>query len=361
MRGPRPRAFTLVELLVVIGIIAVLIGILLPALGRARESANTVKCAANLHSIGQGIALYTAAYKGALPAAVVFSGMKLSNGQQYGPNGTQAPADIWGGGYVNWSSQIFTKPLDVNDPAFGAQDGWEMFRCPSLERGGVAPANTYPANQEPGMVNETAGALDAQAPRLAYMLNEALAPRGRFGFGVPGAAVKSRYHYVQAGRVKDSANTILATENWGIQALMKAKDQQTGALTSSNSRRPVSGISVSRSGAAELASASAENLYTAAVPEALAPAQPADVVPDPSGNQAWVSASSIDTTLSFIGRNHGTRRLGTVSGPGGASVSGWDMRLSNFLYLDGHVETKNLVQTIYPVYQWGQQFYSLAR
>ena len=33
--------------------------------------------------------------------------------------------------------------------------------------------------------------LDAQAPRTAYMLNEALAPRGRFGFGVPGNAIKS--------------------------------------------------------------------------------------------------------------------------------------------------------------------------
>lgn len=63
------EAFTLVELLVVIGIIALLISILLPTLGRARMAANTVKCAANLRSILQGMQIYASQNNGSIPGS----------------------------------------------------------------------------------------------------------------------------------------------------------------------------------------------------------------------------------------------------------------------------------------------------
>ena len=60
-------AFTLVELLVVIGIIAVLISILLPTLGRAREAANRTACLANMRTIGQMYLLYAHDNKRQIP------------------------------------------------------------------------------------------------------------------------------------------------------------------------------------------------------------------------------------------------------------------------------------------------------
>src|SRR5438309_11380971 len=71
MRQPRlhhaRRAFTLVELLVVIGIIALLISILLPALSKARESGNRAKCAANLHNLGLACHVFAVEHKGLFP------------------------------------------------------------------------------------------------------------------------------------------------------------------------------------------------------------------------------------------------------------------------------------------------------
>jgi len=63
----RRRAFTLVELLVVIGIIAALVAILLPVLSKARQQANCLACQANLRSIGQAIQIYVQDSRGILP------------------------------------------------------------------------------------------------------------------------------------------------------------------------------------------------------------------------------------------------------------------------------------------------------
>lgn len=84
--SPRRRTgFTLVELLVVIGIIAMLISILLPTLGKARARANEVKCQSNLKSLGQTILLYSGANRNCVMPTMVQRGANAATDIDYWP------------------------------------------------------------------------------------------------------------------------------------------------------------------------------------------------------------------------------------------------------------------------------------
>ncbi|MFN4241786.1 MAG: type II secretion system protein [Tepidisphaerales bacterium] len=76
---PRPAGFTLVELLVVLGIIVVLVGLLLPAVQRAKQQAIVVQCASNLRQMGIAISNYTIANRGYIPA---WTGWKTLSGEE---------------------------------------------------------------------------------------------------------------------------------------------------------------------------------------------------------------------------------------------------------------------------------------
>ena len=77
-RSAGRAAFTLVELLVVIGIIALLISVLLPALNKARQSGNSLSCQARMRQIGQAIQIYANEHRDSLPIGT-FDGTRDNN------------------------------------------------------------------------------------------------------------------------------------------------------------------------------------------------------------------------------------------------------------------------------------------
>ena len=133
-RGARTSfaaAFTLVELLVVIGIIALLISILSPALGRARDQANRAACMSSLRQVLMGFMMYANSNKDKCPY-----GARLDN-----PGGVDLESD-----WIHWRNGINNQKLDssaiapfVNSKGQGLAD---LLRCPSDRLGDRITSST---------------------------------------------------------------------------------------------------------------------------------------------------------------------------------------------------------------------------
>lgn len=151
---PQPFAvkrcgFTLVELLVVIGIIAVLIAILLPALNAAREQAKTAQCLSNLRQIGQAMGMYASDYKGWVVPA--FIQRRAAGGGPAPSRGDENYATIFVvRGYMKQASQIDFVGAGGSSPGEDAYQsatsaGNTVFRCPSGNdiAGNANPTSAY--------------------------------------------------------------------------------------------------------------------------------------------------------------------------------------------------------------------------
>ena len=324
------RGFTLIELLVVIAIIALLVGILLPSLSGARKEARALKCGVNARSVTLAVAAYAADNKDTIPPAYVYGADQT--GTRWRIEDQQGEDFSGPEGYVHWSGFLFDQGSGAGQGSGGLPQ--EAFTCPDVPRGGVTATNPGSDGElEPGQQPSNAAAWDRQAKRIAYAGNAAIFPRNKFR-GNP----QRDNRLVKSGELTFPSKTILVAEflvyNGGWEGIMSGP--------TSKSHRPITPFVGGSAGGNVYAEPRIGN-----APRFFYPNWRNNIYPNERLGPNMISDPN--TNLNAVGRHH------PGTGAGGGNFGG----LSNFAFVDGHVERTHVIDTI-EKRLWGDRFYSLT-
>ena len=177
----RPHGFTLIELLVVIAIIAILAAMLLPALSKAKDRANTIACVNNVRQCGLAVQLYIGDFDDHLPYALVPGSPDVNNWQYLVAPYIKSGTFSAGTGTTNsdFSKGIFICPARSKEPA----------NNPNI------PPSAFPNGQYPPWM-------------FSYGMNDAV----EMGVGTPGTPTYVYTSTAKMGSVKEPTSTLLISD-----------------------------------------------------------------------------------------------------------------------------------------------------
>ncbi len=215
-------AFTLIELLTVIAIIGILAAILIPTVGKVRNTAQSARCVSNLRQIGQQILAYCGDNKGNLPNLQALTNSAVLDPRVVSGDGKQLAFQLW---------PYYSKaPVNVNySPARGSVH--EMLICPSQEAAVRPKLTGAPGTHPSGSGDQTANVAQSYIINDVQSFGTGAARQTVFGYN--GAGRSFNINSIERRLQSTSASSTTLSRIWAIQDGDTLLEDENGASRAS--------------------------------------------------------------------------------------------------------------------------------